>query len=195
VPCRPPGDATVPPELSALNYIFFYAEPWLPGSGSRTGLAQLVSALDTDLDWLREHTRLLQRASEWDSAGSTRRVSASSPPPSITPLAYGTRARASRSGSHYNTMHPSRARFFDPQGERVLTTTMNTDRQGPISRVWRILPSGQTLVDEVRAVLGLRAPEPLRLPDNVNRQESYAALMALGAQTLFARTQSLFQPH
>jgi hypothetical protein len=30
-----------------------------------------VSALDTDLDWLREHTRLLQRASEWDSAGRT----------------------------------------------------------------------------------------------------------------------------
>ena len=30
-----------------------------------------MSALDTDLDWLREHTRLLQRASEWDSAGRT----------------------------------------------------------------------------------------------------------------------------
>jgi hypothetical protein len=71
VPCRPLGDATVPPQLSALNYIFFYAEPRLPGSGFGTGLATLVSALDTDLDWLREHTRLLQRASEWDSAGRT----------------------------------------------------------------------------------------------------------------------------
>ncbi len=70
-PCRPLGDATVPSQLSALNYIFFYAEPRLPGSGFGTGLAQLVSALDTDLDWLREHTRLLQRASEWDSAGRT----------------------------------------------------------------------------------------------------------------------------
>ena len=30
-----------------------------------------MSALHTDLDWLREHTRLLQRASEWDSAGRT----------------------------------------------------------------------------------------------------------------------------
>ena len=69
VPCRPLGDATVPPQLSALNYIFFYAEPRLPGSGFGTGLARLVSALDTDLDWLRERTRLLQRASEWDSAG------------------------------------------------------------------------------------------------------------------------------
>jgi hypothetical protein len=61
----------VPPQLSALNYIFFYAEPRLPGSGFGTGLARLASALDTDLDWLREHTRLLQRASEWDSAGRT----------------------------------------------------------------------------------------------------------------------------
>jgi hypothetical protein len=29
VPCRPMGDATVPPQLSALNYILFYAEPRL----------------------------------------------------------------------------------------------------------------------------------------------------------------------
>ena len=71
VPCRPLADATVPPQLSELNYIFFYAEPRLPGSGFGTGLVRLVSALDTDLDWLREHTRLLQRASEWDSAGRT----------------------------------------------------------------------------------------------------------------------------
>jgi hypothetical protein len=40
-----------------------------PGSGFGTGLARLISALDTDLDWLREHTRLLQRASEWEAAG------------------------------------------------------------------------------------------------------------------------------
>ena len=69
VACRPLGDATVPAQISALNYIFFYAEPRLPGSGFGTGLARLVSALDTDLDWLRERTRLLQRANEWDSAG------------------------------------------------------------------------------------------------------------------------------
>ena len=71
VPCRPLADAAVPSQLSALNYIFFYTEPRLPGSGFGTGLARLVSALDTDLDWLREHTRLLQRASEWNSTGRT----------------------------------------------------------------------------------------------------------------------------
>src|SRR5262245_22563633 len=63
VVCRALGAASPPQPLSALNYIFFYAEPRSLGSGFGTGLARLVSALNTDLDWLREHTRLLQRAS------------------------------------------------------------------------------------------------------------------------------------
>jgi WD40 repeat protein len=69
VTCRPLQDAHPPPQLAALNYIFFYAEPRASGSGFGTGLAQLVTALNTDLDWLREHTRLLQRATEWEEAG------------------------------------------------------------------------------------------------------------------------------
>ena len=43
--------------------------PRLPGSGFGTGLANLVAALNTDFDWLREHTRYLQRATEWDTGG------------------------------------------------------------------------------------------------------------------------------
>jgi hypothetical protein len=34
-----------------------------------TGLASLIAALNTDFDWLREHTRYLQRATEWDRGG------------------------------------------------------------------------------------------------------------------------------
>ena len=41
----------------------------MPGSGFGTGLANLVTALNTDFDWLREHTRYLQRAMEWDKGG------------------------------------------------------------------------------------------------------------------------------
>jgi TPR repeat protein len=41
----------------------------LPGSGFGTGLASLIAALSTDFDWLREHTRYLQRATEWDRGG------------------------------------------------------------------------------------------------------------------------------
>jgi TIR domain len=61
--------ATPPPQLAELNYIFFYAEPRFPGSGFGSGLVRLASALNTDLDWLREHTRYLQRETEWDQGG------------------------------------------------------------------------------------------------------------------------------
>jgi TPR repeat protein len=65
----PLGDAVPPQKLAELNYIHFYDEERAPGSGFGTGLAKLVEALDTDLEWLREHTRLLQRASEWEEGG------------------------------------------------------------------------------------------------------------------------------
>jgi TPR repeat protein len=68
--CCHPLEGPAPPErLQQLNYIFFYPEPKSPGSGFGVGLAKLVTALNTDLDWLREHTRLLQRASEWEAGG------------------------------------------------------------------------------------------------------------------------------
>src|SRR5262249_24469389 len=37
--------------------------------GFGNGLAKLIAALNTDFDWLREHTRYLQRATEWDKGG------------------------------------------------------------------------------------------------------------------------------
>ena len=69
VNCRPLEGASPPPRLRDLNYIFFHADPKAPGSGFGTGLAKLVAALNTDFDWLREHTRYLQRATEWDRGG------------------------------------------------------------------------------------------------------------------------------
>src|SRR5262245_15507612 len=67
--CRPLDGASPPPQLHNLNYIYFYDEPKSPGSGFGTGMVSLVSALNTDLDWLREHTRYLQRATEWQAGG------------------------------------------------------------------------------------------------------------------------------
>jgi tetratricopeptide (TPR) repeat protein len=69
VNCRPLEGASPPPRLRDLNYIFFYADPKVSDSGFGTGLASLVAALNTDFDWLREHTRYLQRATEWDRGG------------------------------------------------------------------------------------------------------------------------------
>jgi TPR repeat protein len=67
--CRPLEGVSPSPRLRELNYIFFYKEPKVPGSGFGTGLAKLVTALNTDFDWLRDHTRYLQRAIEWDRGG------------------------------------------------------------------------------------------------------------------------------
>lgn len=66
---RPLGDAVAPRQLADLNYVFFYPEARAPGSGFGTGLARLVEALSTDLSWIRQHTRLLERAVEWDLGG------------------------------------------------------------------------------------------------------------------------------
>ena len=67
--CRQLDSARPPPQLADLNYVFFYPEPHTPGSGFGTGLNNLVAALNTDLEWLREHTRLLLRATEWQTGG------------------------------------------------------------------------------------------------------------------------------
>ena len=61
--------ASPPPRLQELNYIFFYEEPKVPGSGFGTGLAMLSAGLKTDFDWLRDATRYLHRAMEWDVGG------------------------------------------------------------------------------------------------------------------------------
>jgi TPR repeat protein len=67
--CRLLEGASPPPQLRERNYIFLYEDPKVSGSGFGTGLASLVAALNTDFDWLREHTRYLQRAIEWDRGG------------------------------------------------------------------------------------------------------------------------------
>ncbi len=69
VNCRPLEGVSPPARLRELNYIFFYEEPKVPGSGFGNGLANLVTALNTDFDWLREHTRYLQRAIQWTWVG------------------------------------------------------------------------------------------------------------------------------
>jgi hypothetical protein len=56
--CASLEGVSVPPRLADLNYIYFYAEPKVSGSGFGSGLARLLEALNTDLDWIKDHTRL-----------------------------------------------------------------------------------------------------------------------------------------
>ena len=52
----------VPDDLSAINAVPF------DGEHAVSGLPKLVAALNSDLDWLREHTRVGERAMEWEQS-------------------------------------------------------------------------------------------------------------------------------
>jgi hypothetical protein len=59
--------AKLPQVIRDLNWIFFEDEAKFDES-----LANLVQALDTDLEFAKEHTRLLIRAYEWERRGHSR---------------------------------------------------------------------------------------------------------------------------
>lgn len=57
-------DAPVPQDLAKINYVFAREDdPFEPVVDT------LIEAIETDLDWVRAHTRLLVRAVEWDTGG------------------------------------------------------------------------------------------------------------------------------
>jgi hypothetical protein len=59
----------VPDALSRLNWV------WLRESDDfDANFAKLVAALDTDLEWVRAHTRLLVRAQEWQDGAEEARL-------------------------------------------------------------------------------------------------------------------------
>ena len=55
---------TLPEGLAKLNYVFFTEAPEFDRA-----LRQLVSALQTDIGWVREHTRLGELAMRWERRG------------------------------------------------------------------------------------------------------------------------------
>ena len=61
---RDARDEPVPEPLAARNWTFFRDE-----DDYRASFETLVSALETDLDWVSAHTRLLGRALEWEKEG------------------------------------------------------------------------------------------------------------------------------
>jgi hypothetical protein len=67
--CRPLEGKRPHARLRDLNYIYFYPEKDVPGSGFGTGQARLVEALSVDFEWLRDHTRLEGLAARWQANG------------------------------------------------------------------------------------------------------------------------------
>jgi tetratricopeptide (TPR) repeat protein len=53
----------VPPSLAALNWIFVR-----DGDDFEQATKQLIDAMDTDLGWVKTHTRLTSRALEWETS-------------------------------------------------------------------------------------------------------------------------------
>ena len=64
--CRPLAGKQPHALLRDPNYIHFYPEQEVPGSGFGSGLLKLMDALTVDVAWLREHTRLEELAARWD---------------------------------------------------------------------------------------------------------------------------------
>ena len=64
---REPNGAGVPAELATRNWIYFRSSDDFDQS-----LATCVEALETNLDWVRFHTRLIVRAQEWAAGGRDR---------------------------------------------------------------------------------------------------------------------------
>src|SRR5215475_13550406 len=56
----------VPKSLGELNWIFYRES-----DDFEKATDTLISALDTDLNWVRAHTRLLTRAIEWENKGKS----------------------------------------------------------------------------------------------------------------------------
>ena len=54
----------IPEDLARLNWIWFRES-----DDFETSLSKLIKAIDTDLDWVRVHTRLLMRTNEWHNQG------------------------------------------------------------------------------------------------------------------------------
>ena len=61
---------TVPDTLAKRNYVYFIPNPPADASGSfEDGLNELVRAIKTDIDWIREHTRIGVLARRWWQRG------------------------------------------------------------------------------------------------------------------------------
>ncbi len=58
---REPDGLPVPEDLASRNYIYFRTE-----GEFAPGFASLLAAIDNLHEWAREHTRLLERAEEWE---------------------------------------------------------------------------------------------------------------------------------
>ena len=59
-----PPDVKMPQVISATNWVYMRSDEEM-----QANMNAMLAVINTDLDWVREHTRLLGRALEWDAGG------------------------------------------------------------------------------------------------------------------------------
>ena len=75
---------------------------------------------------------------------------------------------------------PVRVATFDAKGERVVTGS-----DDKTARIWDAPPAvGQALLDHVRATLGRKALDPLKVPDQT---QSFVSVIGRGFSTMWTR--------
>jgi WD domain, G-beta repeat len=75
------------------------------------------------------------------------------------------------------------AATFDAKGERVVTAS-----EDKTARIWDAPPAvGQALLDQVRATLGPKAPDPLKIPNPTARSQSFVSVIAREFRAMWIR--------
>ena len=74
------------------------------------------------------------------------------------------------------------AATFDATGARVVTAS-----EDKTARIWDAPPTGQALLDQVRATLGRKAPEPLKILDQTARSQNFVSVIGRGFSTMWTR--------
>jgi hypothetical protein len=74
------------------------------------------------------------------------------------------------------------AAAFDPRGERIVTASDDAT-----ARIWSVPPTGQVLVDQVRARLGRNAPEPLKISSTTESRRGFVGAIAAGFGAIWTR--------
>jgi WD40 repeat protein/CRP-like cAMP-binding protein len=69
-----PRKAVLPPAIAAANWVSMHTDREI-----QLNLNAMLMAINTDIDWVREHTRLFRRALEWQDSGQNRSMLLSGP--------------------------------------------------------------------------------------------------------------------
>lgn len=191
---RPIDFTTAPPRLAALNVKLSFDTDTCDYESS---LHALVAAIDVDVHWMRDSTRLTEMALRWDAAGRdadvllqgsellaaetlAARRPQSAPPIVDVVLAY---LAASRAGdeARRKLFDAERARFLEI--ERVtrefLQAELELRESLPPSTHWGVADEERTEIELIRSLVEVQTrwhPQPAKHVQSTGANEGYAEI-------------------